>query len=161
MNRNQHIFFGSPSEMKRKGQEILRYFLYKKNEKNDKYVVFFDIDDTLLNTKKNMKPIQPIFDLYHTCRSLGIKTVIITARPDAIYNRKYTENELIDHGLSYDLLYMYPSYLPVTYEYIYEFKKKCREDALEVLNANPIFSVGDREWDMGKYGGIGLLVESV
>lgn len=170
---NQHLFYGTAKEIKWKGQQILRTFhvnsSYSKENRYDSdecikrdenIIVFFDIDDTLLNTKKSMTPIQPIVDLHHACKSLGLKIVIITARPSTSENRKYTENQLFYYGIDYDLLYMSPylSYANVPESAIYEYKRNCREDALQRLNGIPLFSVGDKEWDVGQYGGIGLII---
>lgn len=165
---NQHLFYGTAKEIKWKGQQILRTFhtnslynsyAYDTGCKKD-IVVFFDIDDTLLNTKKGMTPISPIVDLHHACKSMGLKIIIITARPYTEENRIHTENQLLQYGITYELLYMSPylSYNGISQSAIYEYKRLSRQDALERLDGIPLFSVGDKEWDVGQYGGIGLII---
>lgn len=161
---NQHLFYGSAKEIKWKGQQILRTFhlnsSYNTEGCTNNIVVFFDIDDTLLNTQKEMTPIPPIVDLHHACESMGLKIVIITARPYTEENRIHTENQLLRYGITYELLYMSPylSYNGMPQSTIYDYKRQSRKDALERLDGIPLFSVGDKEWDTGQYGGIGLVI---
>lgn len=168
---NQHLFYGTAKEIKWKGQQILRTFhLNSSYNTYDTYdtkckkdiVVFFDIDDTLLNTKKGMTPIPPIVDLHHACESMGLKIIIITARPYTEENRIHTENQLLQYGINYELLYMSPylSYNGMPQSTVYEYKRQSRKDALERLHGIPLFSVGDKEWDTGQYGGVGLIITS-
>lgn len=152
-----HVFMGNPREMKHRGQQLIRTYNGRKPA-----IVFFDIDDTLLDASSSsdrrqsfMAPISSILDLYQACRRAGLLIVIITARPDYPYNRQYTENELQFHCIDYDLLYMCPEYM----KDIAHFKKVCRRDALQRLKCQPLFAIGDRDWDFGEYGGTGLWIQ--
>ena len=97
------------------------------------YVVFFDIDDTLININtfpelKMGEIVQPIYNLYSYARSKGIKIVIITARPGFSENSKRTIEELKHHKIIYELLYLRP---PQNMDQ--DFKTFCRRDALAIL----------------------------
>lgn len=65
--------------------------------------VMFDIDDTLIKVK-NGEPIYEIISLLHTCQMLGYKIVIITARPDSLDNRRYTDIQLMNIGIIPNIL---------------------------------------------------------
>lgn len=150
-----HIHIGNAWEMKNKGLQLLRM------RQNHEQIVIFDIDDTLLDARHEtgyfLRPIAPILQLCKAAESCGMYIVIITARPDSPYNRSYTERELAHHGIRYNMLYMCPPSVRTDFAY---FKKLCRLDACRRLAAHPLFSVGDREWDMGEYGGVGLWIMS-
>lgn len=150
------VYAGNADDMKDRGYQLLRM------RSQNQSVVFFDIDDTLLNTHQYvcsggyMRSIPPIVTLYKTCRSLGLKTVIITARPAFPDNIEFTKNELLFHGLGFELLYMRPI---DDSQDVAEFKKWCRCDALHRLGGEPLFAIGDRGWDFGPYGGTGLWIK--
>jgi hypothetical protein len=170
-----HIFHGTPTETKQRGLQLLRLRNAHLRNRGKQYVVFFDIDDTLLNAQHSyyrasndyLPPILPIIDLYRAAEQNGLKMVIITARPDTPENRRFTQDELRYHKLRYDLLYLnHPSN-----DDIPSFKRQARLDALKRLNNSdhpelfrdgiaPLFAVGDRQWDMGEYGGTGLLIDT-
>jgi histidinol phosphatase-like enzyme len=151
-----HVFIGNANEMKHKGLQLIRSRHPKKK------IAFFDIDDTLLDAKKSssrasyLPPIKPIIDLAHAAQSNGMHVVIVTARPDSTYNRRYTEDELRHYGINFDLLYMCPPSVKSDFEY---FKKLCRLDAIQRLRSQPLFAIGDREWDFGEHGGVGLWIQ--
>lgn len=155
-DRTKQVFSGDADNMKDRGYQLIRM------RSPNQSVVFFDIDDTLLNTHQYvyeggyMRSIAPIVGLYKTCRSIGLKTVIITARPAFQENIEFTKNELLFHGLGFDLLYMRP--IDDTND-VADFKKWCRCDALHRLGGEPLFAIGDRVWDFGPYGGTGLWIK--
>lgn len=154
------VFRGDAESMKDRGMQLFRMRDVKQN------IVFFDIDDTLLNTHAPLyeggyfSVIEPIAQLYHIARQLGLKTVVITARPDFASNIEYTKNELLFHKFSFDLLYMRPAQVQHDERGVFEFKKWCRYDALKRLGGQPVFSIGDNRWDFGPYGGAGLWIVS-
>lgn len=156
------VLGGTSTQMKDAGLHLLR------NRLENERVVFFDIDDTLLDTSQQcqvtgfMKPIVPIKELYEAAKAVGMSVVIITARPDYPANRQHTEQELRYHQLSPDLLYLRPSLGWDTRQAIQHFKRSCREDALKRLNrGKPLFSIGDQTWDFGESGGTGLWIRSL
>lgn len=65
--------------------------------------VMFDIDDTLINSKTN-KPIKHVVELLNTCKQLGYKIVIITARTGDSYTQEYTEKQLAENYITYNFL---------------------------------------------------------
>ena len=141
---------GTAREMAQRGKQLLQMRMRHQT------VVFFDIDDTLLHTHTN-QPIAPVIDLLRTAHSLGLHIVVITARPDYSANHFYTQKELAALGIPYHLLYM----CPVSHRSgMDEFKRECRLKALRQLHAHPVFSIGDRDWDFGEHGGIGLWIQS-
>lgn len=145
------VFSGSATEMRDMGLKMIRI------RPDDRTVVFFDIDDTLLNTNQNFVPITPIVELYHAALSVGLRVVVITARLDTFENRGITEMELLQNHLPYALLYMRPEWYD-TADKIAQFKQICRKDALERLQALPLFAIGDQPWDFGVFGGVGLWI---
>lgn len=163
-----HTFFGSASDLKARGLQLLRLHdaqhAYGFGPRSSNRVVFFDIDDTLLLARGAYSrqgwtffpAIRPIVELCRASHALGLRVVIITARPDVEGNRAFTEQELEYHRIPYDLLYMCP---PSVRNYA-GFKAACRRDALGRLQCEPLFSIGDREWDIGHFGGYGLLIDS-
>lgn len=144
-----HVFMGSADEMAQRGKLLLKMRLRHQT------VAFFDIDDTLLNTQSN-QPIASVVDLLRTAHALGLHIVIITARPDYTANHFYTQKELAALGIPYHLLYLCP---PGYRAGIDEFKRDCRLKALRQLHAHPVFAIGDRDWDFGEHGGIGLWIQ--
>lgn len=144
-----HVFMGSAEEMAQRGKQLLRMKMRHQT------VVFFDIDDTLIHSR-SYQPIQPIVDLLRTAHANRLHIVIITARPDHASNRLFTQKELAALGIPYHLLYLCPVSRRSGYD---EFKRECRRNALHQLNAHPLFSIGDRDWDFGEHGGIGLWIQ--
>jgi hypothetical protein len=126
-----------------------------------KYVAFFDIDDTLINTQ-TWDIIWPIYNLYLKTSQKGINVVVITARPGYPDNSKWTTQDLLDRGIYYSLLYMRP---PNNLNNNY--KEFSRRNAIEKTGGLiPLFSVGDQLWDCydnnnsNKYTGVPLLLAS-
>ena len=112
-------------------------------------MVVFDIDSTLL-TQRGL--IRPVFNFYNLVKEKGINIGIITARTSD--GMDYTVNQLHSLGIDgYVQLYfrkrdaMNPT---IT-------KEQCRKE-LHEKGYNVIMSVGDMKWDMGNYGGVGILL---
>ncbi len=143
-----HVFMGTAMEMAQRGKQLLRMKMRHQT------VVFFDIDDTLIDAR-SYRPIQPIIELLRTAHSQGLYIVIITARPGYPSNHLFTQKELSGLGIPYHLLYLCP---PSRRSGFDEFKRECRRLALHQLNAHPLFAIGDRDWDFGEHGGIGLWI---
>ena len=74
-----------------------------KHHRKTNDAVMFDIDDTLIYYNK--KPNNHMIELAKVSKDLGYKLIIITARPDFIDNRNYTEFELTKHNIPFDLLF--------------------------------------------------------
>lgn len=113
--------------------------------------VVFDIDDTLIHSK-NGQPITNICNLYHQCRQKGYNMYIITARAGTPYGIRYTMQQLQQHGIvGYKKLFFRP---PLNMN-VPLYKKNARKSIPETV----VMSVGDQPWDIGEYGGIGLIVK--
>jgi len=120
--------------------------------KNNKYCVVFDIDDTLIRSKDH-SIIYPIYHLYQYAQSKGIYTVLITARPGLMNNMRLTMEELRDKNIKYDLLYFKPPHMTDIEKYKLFARKELYDSGYTC-----IFSIGDMYWDTGDYGGIPILL---
>ena len=65
--------------------------------------VMFDIDDTLIYSTTG-KPIDKVVDLLRTCKTLGYKIVIITARQGDSESQDFTDKQLAEFNIRYDFL---------------------------------------------------------
>lgn len=111
--------------------------------------VVFDIDGTLLN---DTRPIKPVVDFYNLCKSLGYHVFIITARDSHGVAETIEQLEgmnIIDYVSIYFRL---PVYWDMNH-----YKESCRESILN-KGYKIVLSIGDTSWDVGKYGGYGILL---
>jgi len=134
--------------------DLINFFERIPKKKTD--IVFFDIDDTLLRPWAQIPtPVQPVLDFYKYLTSHGYNVAIITARSDFEENVKYTVNDLKNIGIEND--YKYLILRPQDMQDVKEFKKMARK---EILNKGytALMSIGDMYWDVGEYGGIGIIV---
>jgi predicted secreted acid phosphatase len=118
----------------------------------DKAAVIFDIDDTLLD--KNGNPIYHTVNIFNYVKMMGIKPIIVTNREYSFESLKYTTEQLLKAGITgVDLLYFRdPSETnPWT-------AKLSMRKCIYNNGYNVILSIGDMPWDIGKYGGIGIIV---
>ena len=65
--------------------------------------VMFDIDDTLIASCTG-KRIEPVYKIYQQMKRAGYKIVIVTARPVFEMNVRWTQNQLLTNGITYDEL---------------------------------------------------------
>ena len=100
-------------------------------DEND--AVMFDIDDTLLRTDGSI--IKEMVYLFQTCKTLGYKMIIITARPPVGDNIEHTQNQLRLNGIISDIL-------------IFTDPEK-KTIAKEELKLHFVLSVGDMYTDLG------------
>jgi len=115
----------------------------------------FDIDNTLIDTSGNL--IQPVFDIYSYCISMGFSIVIVTCRPSDEHNVKETLLQLKYYGIHNieSFYFMKPHAINP-----YDYKEKCRFN-VKNRGLNTIMSIGDMPWDIGNYGGIGFIVPKI
>lgn len=133
---------------------LINFFERIPKKKTD--IVFFDIDDTLLRPWAQIPtPVQPVLEFYKYLTSHGYNVAIITARPDFEDNIKYTLNDLKNIGIEND--YKYLILRPPEMHDVKEFKKMARKEILD-KGYTPLMSIGDMYWDVGEYGGIGIIV---
>jgi predicted secreted acid phosphatase len=119
---------------------------------NDKNIIVFDIDETLINSKG--LPIQPIVDTYLFAKEKGLKTAIITARPGSEKNIIETHKQLKTIGIDkYDNMY----FLPENKQDPAFFKLSARKD-LHKRGYTVVMTIGDMNWDIGAFGGMGFIV---
>lgn len=126
--------------------EILKNF--KGNKKN---AIIFDIDETLISLKG--EKILWTIDFFNYIKNNGITPMLITARPSIKSSIKYTKQQLKKLGISgYKYIYFMEQGTNV-----WKYKKESRKN-IEDKGYNIIMSIGDKPWDIGKYGGIGVLI---
>ena len=118
--------------------------------------IVFDIDGTILS--HTHQPIEPILRIYHYAISQGITPFIVTSRLGIPVNVTYTNSVLQSIGI-YMLGGAY--YRP---EYVFDqfyYKLKARENIEKNLGYNVVMSIGDNWWDIGEYGGQGVIVPRI
>ena len=117
---------------------------------NRDQAVVFDIDDTLINSDTG--EIMPkVFSLYRYCVMKGYHVYIITARantPDAV---AFTLNQLRSRGIIgfRSIAFRAPDDWDIP-----RFKMEARRSIPQKV----MMSVGDQDWDIGRYGGVGVIV---
>ena len=134
--------------------DLIHFFEKIPKKKTD--IVFFDIDDTLLRPFVSVPtPVQPVLDFYKYLTSHGYNVAIITARPNYEENVTYTLLDLKNIGIEndYKFIILRPEYM----RDIKEFKKLARKEIID-KGYTPLMSIGDMYWDVGEYGGIGIIV---
>jgi len=117
---------------------------------NHNQAVVFDIDDTLINSDTG-ELMSKVFALYQYCIMKGYYVYIITARastPDAV---QFTLRQLRSLGIGG---FKSIAFRPPDYWDIPKFKM----DARRSIPQRVVMSVGDQHWDVGQYGGIGVIV---
>jgi len=119
-------------------------------DKSKQYTAIFDIDETIIN--KNIL-IEPIYNLYIHAVKNNIRIVFITARDGNKDTIDFTIKQLKHFGLTYDLLY----FRPPSMKNVEKFKLFARMNVVE-NGHEPLFSIGDMHWDVGKFGGIPILI---
>ncbi len=114
--------------------------------------VIFDIDDTLISRYGLIKP---VFELYNRVKEMGMNTIIITARLKQ--GLSYTEKQLNDNNITgYSQLYLRDLYDINPWLYKLSARKQVYDDGFDT-----IMSIGDFEWDLGEYGGFGVLLPKI
>jgi predicted secreted acid phosphatase len=117
--------------------------------------VIFDIDDTLINSKTNQKN-NEIIKFYKYLILQKINIILITARTASPEIIKYTYNQLNNLGIKN---YKYLYFITNNFKNVKFYKINARKD-VHNKGYNIIMSLGDNEWDYGKYGGIGVLIKN-
>lgn len=116
-------------------------------------VVIFDIDNTLLHS--NGTCIMPIVNVYNHVKKIGIIPIIITNRLGIIPIIEFTQNQLKNCGITgYKSIYFRD---PEKDNDAYTYKKKARHNVYK-RGMNILMSIGDKKYDIGDYGGIGVIV---
>lgn len=122
--------------------------------KDRKGIVVFDIDDTLLLPDCGTGIPETVF-FYNFVKDMGYKTVIITARIAYPENVDRTLADLKNIGVdNFESIY----FRSETNTDVPRFKMVSRKNVNERYKEKVIMSVGDMIWDIGKYGGVGILL---
>lgn len=115
-------------------------------------VVVFDIDMTLLNERGER--IEPVCWFYEKILGLGYIPILITARPSLDAVVEETEFQLyVNNILNYESIYFKD---PDEKNY-YLYKLNSRRNIWD-RGYHIAMSIGDQPWDIGDYGGIGVLL---
>lgn len=118
-------------------------------------VIIFDIDDTLLLPLEG-KPIPECIFFYNWIKSIGFTPVIVTARAGFEQNIRSTIKQLNKLGIK-DFPYIF--FRPVEQDDVFTYKLQARAEIYNIYKGNVIMSVGDTPWDIGKFGGYGVLLK--
>jgi predicted secreted acid phosphatase len=116
--------------------------------------IVFDIDGTLID--ENGKGIIPVIALFKFSKSMGITPFIITSRIDDNKGivEDYTYSQLYSNDITgYASLFMLPKNFSQPWKYKLHARKQIHNWGFQV-----VMSIGDNHWDIGEYGGIGILV---
>lgn len=132
---------------------IEKVYQYRNQYPNDKSLsVVFDIDGTLLNEDT---PIRPVIQLYNICKELGYHVFIITARDSSGINETVEQLDNIKVDDYTSIYFRIPTFWNMD-----KFKESCRKSITD-KGYNIVMSIGDMEWDIGRYGGYGVLLPQV
>lgn len=115
-------------------------------------VIVFDLDDTLIMTDDT--PITPMIRVFNYAKECGISPVIITARSATPKVIQYTHEDLSIHDI-YGHKWLF--FIPPEMNNPFLFKLSSRK-RLHDMGYNVIMSIGDTHWDIGDYGGHGILL---
>lgn len=127
------------------------YDIRKRYPTENNLAVIFDIDGTLLSGNK---AIPPIVDFYNTCQKLNYINFIVTARDIKFLNETIQQLSNLDID-DYKCVYFRPS----DYIEFENYKIICRK-SIQDRGYNTVLSIGDSSWDIGRYGGYGVLLPS-
>lgn len=113
--------------------------------------VVFDIDDTLIDGI-TARPIKPVISLYNLVKRLGFATFIVTNRVAG--HESYTDNQLESVGVS--------GYVSIYFRHpdVYDFwgAKLSARKHIAKRGYVTVMSIGDQLWDVGEYGGYGVII---
>lgn len=116
--------------------------------RNRRGAVVFDVDDTLVD--RNEAPNEAVIHLYNTCKEIGLRCCIVTARPESIDNRRMTVDMLRLNGIDdWESLYMMPHAKNVDAVALSRFKRQCRDD-IETRH-RILANVGDMWHDLVRF----------
>ena len=115
-------------------------------------LVVFDIDGTLIS---HYGQIEPVTKFYQWVKKNKINTGIITAR--TLNMADMTIKQLNTHDIKgYSQIYFRRNNV----RDVRKAKEDSRHD-IERKGFTNIMSIGDASWDIGKYGGVGILLPKI
>lgn len=125
--------------------------------KNKNLAISFDIDGTLYkygiyDPMSQADYIKSVYDFFQYCKTLPIFLFIITARPNYPQNVKSTNASLSKHNLQgVEHYFLNPGENQIIGKQ--NIRKMLTDQGYEF-----VMSIGDNVCDVGKFGGIGFLV---
>jgi len=118
--------------------------------------VVFDIDGTLITEGSWIEPIKSVVDFCNFCKEeMGLGVFIVTARAGTNENIIHTKKMLKNFGIECDSIF----FRTADYDDLDESKLRAREYITKNMTYNILMSIGDNPWDMGQYGGVGVLMK--
>lgn len=114
--------------------------------------IIFDIDDTILDIDGNI--IQSVMNIYNYAKKLKLFVIFITARSADMINE--TKKQFKDKNIDYTYMFFRPNNVMNVWKY----KRDCRE-YITKSGFNVIMSIGDKIWDTGEFGGIGVVLRDI
>lgn len=115
--------------------------------------IIFDIDDTLIDSEDNI--IYPILNIYKFAKVLNLTIIIVTNRSGDENSIKFTLDQLKKHNITHYKSIYFRS--PERENNPWRFKEISRKNIFD-RGFNVIMSIGDQQWDIGKYGGVGFVL---
>ena len=112
--------------------------------------VVFDIDDTLIDSDTD-RVMPRTLSLYRHCVSRGYMVYIVTARARTPEGIAYTLDQLRHAGITG---FRAIAFRPPHDMDVYAYKRNARR----AIPGHVVMSVGDQPWDIGQYGGFGVIV---
>lgn len=115
-------------------------------------VIVFDIDETVINLDGT--PIDQMMVVYNYSKMIGLKPIFITGREHNDATVTFTQKQLEFIGATgYESIFFRPA--QEMNQFLY--KSNARKEIIRRGNT-VVMSIGDMPWDIGKHGGIGILV---
>lgn len=115
--------------------------------------IIFDIDDTLIDSTDNI--IYPILNIYKFAKVLNLTIIIVTNRSGDEDSIEFTLDQLKKHNITdYKSIYFRS---PERENNPWRFKEISRKNIFD-RGFNVIMSIGDQQWDIGNYGGVGIVL---
>lgn len=116
--------------------------------------IIFDIDDTLIKSSGGL--INPVKRLYDLAGRMGLVLFIVTNRVGTKSNIQWTHTELEQHGITgYNTAY----FRDPECSDMWHPKRSARKNIYD-RGFETVMSVGDKKWDIGEYGGVGVIIPS-
>ena len=123
---------------------------------NMQETIVLDLDGTIVYDGSWDNLILPVVKFINYCHNHGIKIIIVTARPGYENNVNKTKESLTNKSIICDRFF----FLKPDFKNVRLFKTNAREYITKNLKLNILMSIGDNDWDMGEYGGLGVLMNA-
>lgn len=132
-------------------KNIVEHIDHMKTQSITNPSIIYDIDLTLIDRDGN--PLNPILRTLKYAISQNFFPVLITARQGSLENIATTISQLRTVGIENIPIY----FLTAGMRDVRKYKTDSRKH-LTSLGYNIVMSIGDSDWDIGEYGGTGILI---